>query len=114
MISLIQEFYASLKHLENNCLKGNIHLDVTVKGKQVDISPRNICEYYNAPYHGDYYLDLVDLKHFSNIGMEHVMSFLIENQGVWKRQPTTNFLLTFNQAIMFPLTQSSYLSSTKL
>ncbi|KAG8473207.1 hypothetical protein CXB51_035129 [Gossypium anomalum] len=87
VVPVVQEFYASLRDQESRNIEGHIWDTVPVRGKEVQVSPRIICDFYNATYYGKDFIDETDLEYFQDIGMDNIINFLIEGRGKWKYRP---------------------------
>lgn len=99
--AIVYEFYASLKNNEIHKVPGDIHIYVTVQGKQVLVTPREIFLYYNTPYYAYDFLELVDLKVYRDKDIDTVLRYLTQGCGKWTHRTSSNILFKFNQAIMF-------------
>ncbi|MBA0754658.1 hypothetical protein Gogos_020566 [Gossypium gossypioides] len=75
---------------------------IPVSGKEVLVTPRAICEFYNAPHYEFDFVEESVLEHFGDINMYNIIKFLKECRGEWKHRPNTDIHTSFNQAIMFP------------
>lgn len=51
------------------------------KGEEVRVIPRNICEFYNALYYENDFVEEINLKYFKDINMNNVINYLIEGTG---------------------------------
>ncbi|MBA0843313.1 hypothetical protein Goarm_000515 [Gossypium armourianum] len=60
---------------------------VPVRGKEVQVTPQIICDFYNAPYYEKYFIDETDLEYFRDISMDNIINVLIEGRGKWKYRP---------------------------
>lgn len=47
----------------------------------------------------------MDIYYFCDIDMDAIVDYLTKERGIWKCQPNMNFPLSFNQAIMFPISK---------
>lgn len=72
--------------------------DVKMRGKDVQISPNDIYEFYNIPYY-EKETDNTDLKGFQNISIEDVIKYLMQGRGSWNYKPDIELPKNFNQAI---------------
>ncbi|MFQ6624184.1 hypothetical protein Gotur_003343, partial [Gossypium turneri] len=102
VVSIVQEFYASLWDQESRNIECHMWDIVPVRGKEVGVTPQIICDFYNAPYYEKDFIDETDLEHFRDVDMDNIVNFLIEGRGEWKYRSGTNVLVSFHQAIMFP------------
>ncbi|KAH1129586.1 hypothetical protein J1N35_000964, partial [Gossypium stocksii] len=84
---LNEEFYVSLWDQESKNAKGHIWDIVPVRGKEVRVTPRIICEFYNAPYYEKYFISETNLKYFWDIDMDNIINFLTEGRGKRKYRP---------------------------
>ncbi|MBA0878586.1 hypothetical protein Goshw_013236, partial [Gossypium schwendimanii] len=75
---IVQEFYASLWDHESRNTEGCIWDMVLVRGKEVRVTPRIICNFYNATYYENDFIDGIDLEYFRDIDMDNSINFLIE------------------------------------
>ncbi|MBA0586938.1 hypothetical protein Gorai_000078 [Gossypium raimondii] len=55
-------------------------------GQEVHVTPRKICDFYNALYYVSYFLNNTDLTHFKNIDMDTIVNYLINGRGEWKHR----------------------------
>ncbi|KAH1129762.1 hypothetical protein J1N35_001140 [Gossypium stocksii] len=89
---------------------------VTVQGKEVPITPQEICQYYDAPYYIHDHLETINLFTFENFDiagiiddlfmsenfdMAGIIDYLTEGYGEWSRQANSKVPLKFNTTIMF-------------
>ncbi|MBA0787372.1 hypothetical protein Gotri_027386 [Gossypium trilobum] len=49
---------------------------VLVRGKEVGITTRIICDFYNAPYYEKDFIDKTDIEYFQDIDMENIINIL--------------------------------------
>ncbi|MBA0643940.1 hypothetical protein Goklo_028182 [Gossypium klotzschianum] len=84
MVSIVQEFYASLWDKESRNIECHMWDIVPVRGKEVRVTPRIIYDFYNAPYYEKDFIDETDLEYFRDIDMDNIINFLIEGRGEWK------------------------------
>ncbi|KAG8489241.1 hypothetical protein CXB51_017257 [Gossypium anomalum] len=103
IIPIVQEFYTVLKDEGTQRPYGFMWETVTVRGKDVSLTPRAICEFYDAPYYESDFLKNIDLINFNDIDMDSIVKYLIENRSEWKYRPDTRLPTNFNQAIMLPI-----------
>ncbi|MBA0679438.1 hypothetical protein Goari_011204 [Gossypium aridum] len=75
---------------------------VLVWGKEVQVTPRIICDFYNVPYYENDFIDETDLEYFRDIDMDSIINFFTKGKGEWKYHAGTNITVFFHQAIMFP------------
>ncbi|MBA0670709.1 hypothetical protein Goklo_029767 [Gossypium klotzschianum] len=54
---------------------------ITIRGKEVHITHREICEFYNAPYYKYDFLNNIDLTCFKDIDMDKIVNYLTNNRG---------------------------------
>ncbi|MBA0723473.1 hypothetical protein Golax_004050, partial [Gossypium laxum] len=76
VILVVQEFYASFRDQETRKRQGESWDTVTLRGEEVLITLREICEFYDIPYYGIDFLDNTDLNTFEDIKMEDVVKYL--------------------------------------
>ncbi|KAK5845424.1 hypothetical protein PVK06_001608 [Gossypium arboreum] len=101
VVSVVQAFYASLRDQE---IRKRINWEtVTVKGEEVPITPRDICEFYDTPFYEKDFLSSTDLNKFENIDMEDVIKYWTQYRGTCNYRPDTEFPINFDQVIMFPM-----------
>ncbi|MBA0750733.1 hypothetical protein Gogos_002123, partial [Gossypium gossypioides] len=50
------------------------------RGEEVPITPKEICEFYDAPFYDKGFLSSIDLDKFKNIDMEDVIKYLTQAQ----------------------------------
>ncbi|MBA0730914.1 hypothetical protein Golax_025984, partial [Gossypium laxum] len=87
---------------ESRNTDGHIWDIVSERGIEVKVIPQIICDFYNAPYYDQVFIDETDLEYFWDIDMDNIINYLIEGIGEWKYCPGTSIPSFFNQAIMFP------------
>ncbi|MBA0787723.1 hypothetical protein Gotri_026238 [Gossypium trilobum] len=75
---------------------------IPVRGKEVFVTLRTICEFYNAPYYEFNFVEESVLEHFGDINLYNILKILKEGRGEWKHCPNTDIHTSFNQVIMFP------------
>ncbi|KAK5836336.1 hypothetical protein PVK06_012120 [Gossypium arboreum] len=102
-ILVVQEFYASFRDQDMRRLYDEIWKTVAVKGKEVQVTPQEICEFYNAPYYAKDFLDNIDLNTFRIIKKDDILKYLTQGRGLWNHRPNTELSTNFNQAITFPI-----------
>ncbi|KAH1107079.1 hypothetical protein J1N35_010847 [Gossypium stocksii] len=54
---------------------------VTVRSEEVSITPREIFEFYNAPFYNKNFFSSTNLDKFHNIDMEDVIKYLTQGSG---------------------------------
>ncbi|MBA0765354.1 hypothetical protein Gotri_014567 [Gossypium trilobum] len=100
---VVQEFYASFRDQE---IRKRLSWDtVTVRGKEVSITPRKICEFYDVPFYSKDFLNNIDLDKLEDIDMEDVIKYLTQDRGTWNHRLDTSFPTNFDPVIMFPRKQ---------
>ncbi|MBA0867623.1 hypothetical protein Goshw_002052 [Gossypium schwendimanii] len=57
---------------------------VLVRGKEVRVTPRIICDFYNAPYYKNDFIGETNLEYFRDIDMDSIINFLIGGRGECK------------------------------
>ncbi|KAH1056920.1 hypothetical protein J1N35_034985 [Gossypium stocksii] len=62
---------------------------VPVRGKEVQVTPRMICDFYNAPYYEKYFIEEIDLEYFRDIDKDKIINYLTESKGEWKYRSVT-------------------------
>ncbi|MFQ6640956.1 hypothetical protein Gotur_014547, partial [Gossypium turneri] len=102
VVSIVQEFYASLRDNESRNIEGHMWEMVPVQGKEVRVTPRIICYFYNAPNYEKDFIGETDLEYFWDIDMDNAINFLIEGKRQMEISPSANILTSFHQAIMIP------------
>ncbi|MBA0670514.1 hypothetical protein Goklo_025194 [Gossypium klotzschianum] len=50
---------------------------VPVRGKEVQVTPQIICDFYNAPYYEKDFIDETNLEYFWDISMDNIINFLM-------------------------------------
>ncbi|MBA0761458.1 hypothetical protein Gotri_024106 [Gossypium trilobum] len=78
VVSIVQEFYASLWDQESRNIECHMWDIVLVRWKEVRVTPRIIYDFYNAPYYEKDFIDETDLEYFRDIDMDNIINFLIE------------------------------------
>ncbi|MBA0608989.1 hypothetical protein Godav_021130 [Gossypium davidsonii] len=73
-----------------------------LQGKELQVTPRIVCGFYNVPYYENDFIDETDLEYFWDIEMDNIINFFTEEMGEWKYRSSTNVLVSFHQAVMFP------------
>ncbi|PPR94452.1 hypothetical protein GOBAR_AA26217 [Gossypium barbadense] len=104
--SFIQEhgFYDYLKYRENCKQKGERITYGIIRGKEVLVTPQDICWYYNAPYYTHGHLETLDLFTFEDFDMEGIIVYLTVRHGEWTHQVDFEVPLKLNTTIMFRMT----------
>ncbi|KAH1082542.1 hypothetical protein J1N35_022303, partial [Gossypium stocksii] len=51
---------------------------VLLQGIDVHGIPREICEFYNAPYYELNFVDNSDLEYYKNINMDNIINYLMK------------------------------------
>ncbi|MBA0880362.1 hypothetical protein Goshw_001258 [Gossypium schwendimanii] len=74
---------------------------ITIRGKEMRVTPREICEFYNAPYYENSFLDNTNLDTFRDIDMDDVVKYLTGGKGIWNHRADIELPTNFNQTIMF-------------
>ncbi|MBA0788745.1 hypothetical protein Gotri_027985 [Gossypium trilobum] len=64
VVPIVQKFYASLQDQESRNIEGLMWDMVLVRGKEVRVTPRIICNFYNASYYENDFFDETDLEYF--------------------------------------------------
>lgn len=72
-----------------------------VRGEEVLITSREICEFYDILYYGKHFLNEIDLNTFKDIEMKDVVRYLTQGRGTWNYRLDTTLPTNFNQVIMF-------------
>ncbi|MBA0660713.1 hypothetical protein Goklo_012685 [Gossypium klotzschianum] len=83
----VQEFYASLRDHESRNTDDHILDIVSVRGIEVKVTLRIICDSFNASYYNEDFIDEINLEYFRNIDMDNIISYLTEGRGEWKYRP---------------------------
>ncbi|MBA0688614.1 hypothetical protein Goari_006387 [Gossypium aridum] len=73
---------------------------VLVRGKEVRVTPYIICDFYNAPYYKNDFIDETDLEYFRDIDLDSI-NFLTKGSGEWKYRTCINIPVSFHQGVMF-------------
>ncbi|MBA0727521.1 hypothetical protein Golax_000502, partial [Gossypium laxum] len=73
-------FCRALKEREVTKPFYEIRTFVKVRGVNVLVTERSICQFYDAPYHYHDYLYKTDLKEFKNVDIKETLIFLIEGK----------------------------------
>ncbi|MBA0568149.1 hypothetical protein Golob_005661 [Gossypium lobatum] len=55
---------------------------ITIRGKEMRVTPREICEFYNVAYYENSFLDNINLDTFRDIDMDDVVKYLTEGKDV--------------------------------
>ncbi|MBA0880967.1 hypothetical protein Goshw_011411, partial [Gossypium schwendimanii] len=87
VVPIIKEFYASLQDQESRNIERHMWDMVLVWGKEVRVTPRIICYFYNAPYYKNDFIDEIDLEYFQDIDMDSILNFLTKGRAEWKYCP---------------------------
>ncbi|MBA0796057.1 hypothetical protein Gohar_006857, partial [Gossypium harknessii] len=95
-------FYLELKEREAKRPFYEIRFSVKVRGVNVLVTERSICQFYDALYYYHDYLYKIDFKELKNVDIEDILRFLIEGKEMWTYQNGTTMPKTFNQALMTP------------
>ncbi|MBA0681847.1 hypothetical protein Goari_023620, partial [Gossypium aridum] len=61
VVPVVQEFYTSLRDEESRNTEGRIWDMVLVWGKEVRVTPRIICDFYNSLYYENDFIDETNL-----------------------------------------------------
>lgn len=101
--AIVYEFHASLKDKEKRKQRGEKVICVIVQGKNVSISSREICWYYDSPYYIHDHLETLNLFTFEYFYMEGIINYLTKRRHKWTLHANTEVPLKFNTAIMFPM-----------
>ncbi|MBA0730646.1 hypothetical protein Golax_026020 [Gossypium laxum] len=101
-VLVVQEFYASLQDHETRNTEGHLWESILVRGKEVRVTPRIICDFYNIPYYENDFIDETDLEYFRDIVMDNIIIVLTEGRGEWKYCSGTNIPISFHKPFMFP------------
>ncbi|KAH1107070.1 hypothetical protein J1N35_010838, partial [Gossypium stocksii] len=72
------------KDHESRNIERHIWDIVLVQGKEVRVIPRIICEFYNAPYYENDFINETDLEYFKDLDMDSIINFLTESRDEWK------------------------------
>ncbi|MBA0711076.1 hypothetical protein Golax_010308, partial [Gossypium laxum] len=79
------------------------------RGEEVSITPKEICEFYNAPFYDKDFLSSIDLDKFENIDMKDVIKYLTQGRertqvcvGKWIYREMSRFLHSKKDGIFFP------------
>ncbi|MBA0747612.1 hypothetical protein Gogos_004513, partial [Gossypium gossypioides] len=75
---------------------------VKVRGVNISVTKRSICQFYDAPYYYRDYLYRIDLKEFRNIDMEEILQFLMDGKEMWIYKIGKRIPEAFNQELMIP------------
>ncbi|MBA0755156.1 hypothetical protein Gogos_020471 [Gossypium gossypioides] len=78
VVSVVQEFYASFRDEESRRPKGAKWERIPVRGKEVLVTLRAICEFHNAPYYESNFLEEIDLEYFRDTNMDNIINYLTE------------------------------------
>ncbi|KAK5812415.1 hypothetical protein PVK06_027845 [Gossypium arboreum] len=70
IVSVVYKFYASLKGRENNMVPDVEYQNVTIQGKEVPITHRDICTFYNPSYYVSIAIDELDI-YYLEMPTEH-------------------------------------------
>ncbi|MBA0570342.1 hypothetical protein Golob_004014 [Gossypium lobatum] len=100
IIPVVQELNLALKEREATRPYYELQTSVKVKGVNILLTDRSICQFYDASYYYRDYLYKKNLKEFKNVDMEEVLRFLTEGKEVRKHKTGTTVPKTFNQALM--------------
>ncbi|MBA0855049.1 hypothetical protein Goshw_008510 [Gossypium schwendimanii] len=85
---MVQEFYASFRGQE---IQKILSWDtVTVIGKEVSITLRKICEFYDVPFYSKDFFNNIDLDKLEDIDMEDVIKYLTPDRGTWNHRLDTS------------------------
>ncbi|KAH1098215.1 hypothetical protein J1N35_015136, partial [Gossypium stocksii] len=49
-------------------------------GDKVQITPRIICDFYNAPFYDQDFIDETDLEYFREIDMDNIINYLTDGR----------------------------------
>lgn len=71
--------------------------------EEVEVTPQDICEFYNVPYYANHFLDIIDLDTFKDIEMDVIVKYLTQGRGIWNHKSDTKIPTNLNEAIMFPV-----------
>ncbi|KAH1031538.1 hypothetical protein J1N35_043712, partial [Gossypium stocksii] len=74
-----------------------------VRGIEVIVTPREICEFYNVPYYSSDFFESTNLDYFINIDMDNIVNYLTKEKGEGKHRPDINASTSFTPTIMFPI-----------
>ncbi|MBA0759778.1 hypothetical protein Gotri_022612 [Gossypium trilobum] len=66
---------------ESRSTEGHIWDIVLVRGKEVRITPQIVCDFYNAPYYENDFIDETDSEYFRGKDMDSIINFLTEGRG---------------------------------
>ncbi|MBA0876833.1 hypothetical protein Goshw_012885, partial [Gossypium schwendimanii] len=77
--------------------------DLAITSKISTNKVKATCRFYDSPFYMSDFLENTDLTLYKDINMDNIVNYLTKGRGEWKRQPSTNLPLLFNQAIMFPI-----------
>ncbi|MBA0613272.1 hypothetical protein Godav_013742 [Gossypium davidsonii] len=70
VVPIVQEFYASLLDHESRNNDDHIWDTAFVRGIKVKVTPRNICDFYNAPFYEQDFINEINLEYFRDIDMD--------------------------------------------
>ncbi|MBA0789647.1 hypothetical protein Gotri_028142 [Gossypium trilobum] len=73
VVLVIQEFYASLLDQESRNTEGHMWEIVLVCGKEVQVTPQIICDFYNAPHYEKDFINEIDLEYFRDIDRDNII-----------------------------------------
>ncbi|MBA0611210.1 hypothetical protein Godav_011911 [Gossypium davidsonii] len=102
VVLIVQKFYTSLRDHESRNTDDHIRDIVSMRGIKVKVTPRIICDFYNAQFYDQDFIDETDLEYFRDINMDKIINYLTEGREEWKYRLGTSISTSFNQAIMFP------------
>ncbi|MBA0777634.1 hypothetical protein Gotri_005630 [Gossypium trilobum] len=100
VIPLVQEFYLALKQKEVTRPFYEMHAVVKVRGVNISVTKRSICQIYDAPYYYRDYLYRTDLMEFRNINMEEILQFLMDGKEMWTYKIGKRIAEGFDQELM--------------
>ncbi|MBA0711147.1 hypothetical protein Golax_010365 [Gossypium laxum] len=80
VILVVKEFYASFRDQEMRKRQCESWDTITMRGEEVSITLKEICEFYDIPYYGKDFLNNTDLNTFEDIEMEDVINYLTQGR----------------------------------
>ncbi|MBA0797970.1 hypothetical protein Gohar_008612 [Gossypium harknessii] len=72
VVPVVQEFYASFRDQESRRPYDIVWETITVSGKEVRVTPREIYEFYYVPYYEYDFLGNTDLTYFKDMDMDNI------------------------------------------
>ncbi|MBA0646330.1 hypothetical protein Goklo_014303 [Gossypium klotzschianum] len=84
VVLIVQKFYTSLRDHESRNTDDHIRDIVSMRGIKVKVTPRIICDFYNAQFYDQDFIDETDLEYFRDINMDKIINYLTEGREEWK------------------------------